>query len=125
MKLNKNEIGLIFHISNNIDIAGITNEEIDKLIDFQDSLKVINERIEKKIDKIYQSEKVERTDEAVQKLSPEAQDKLYARLNAVTLPEIEPLRIFERDVVTEISKQYGLGAVRLAREVFCKVTKEK
>lgn len=120
MKLNKHNLGLIFYISNNIDIAGITNEEIDKLIDFQDNLKEIDERVEKKIDKIYQSEKVERTDEAVQALNHEAQEKLYARINAVTLPEIEPLRIFERDAVTEVAKQYGLGAVRLAREVFCK-----
>lgn len=120
MKLNKNELALIFHISNSIDIAGITNEEIDKLIDFQDNLKEANDRIEKKIDKIYKSEKVERTDEAVQALSPEAQEKLSTRLNAITLPEIEPLKIFGKEAVTGVAKQFGLGAVRLAREVFCK-----
>lgn len=120
MNLNKNELELIFHISNNIDIAGITNEEIDKLIDFQDNLKEINDRMDKKIDKIYQAEKVERTDEAVQALSEEAKEKLYARLNAVTLPEVEPLKIFEKENVTEASKQFGLFAVILARKIFCK-----
>lgn len=125
MKLNKNELGLIYHISNNIDIAGITNEEIDKLIDFQDRLKEINDRMEKKIDKIYQSEKVERTDEAVQALSEEAQEKLYNRINKVTLPKIEPLQIFEKEAITEASKQFGLASVRLAREMFMKELKIK
>jgi len=125
MKLNKNELELIYYISNNIDIAGITNEEIDKLIDFQYSLKKINDRMDKKIDKIYQSEKIERTDEAVLALSEEAKEKLYARLNAVTLPEVEPLKIFEKEAVTEVAKQFGLGAVKLAREMFMKESKEK
>lgn len=120
MKLNKNELGLIYHISNQIDIAGITNEEIDKLIDFQDNLKEANDRIEKKIDKIYKSEKVERTDEAVQALSEEVREKLITRLNEVTITEIEPLKNFGKEAVTEVAKQFGLGAVRLSREIFMK-----
>lgn len=120
MKLNLSQVNLILQISNNIDITGITNEEIDKLIDFQDGLEASIERTNKKIEKVFQSKKVERTDEAINALPQEKQSDLISRLNEVSLIEIEPLRLFSKQVITDASKQFGVGVIRLSRDIFMK-----
>lgn len=120
MKLNLEEVSVIFQISNAIDIAGITNEEIDKLIDFQDGLEKSIERTNKKIEKVFQSEKLERTGEAINSLKEEERERIINRINEVSFVEVKPLKMFEKEVITNASKQFGLRGIRLAREVFLK-----
>lgn len=124
MELNLEYSQLLHQITNNISLEGVTNKEIDDLIDLQEKLEDYIQKTNNKVDKIFQSEKIERSNEAIRKAGKKA-EKLMKRIEEIPPLDIKPLKIFSSDAVIGATRHYGVSVIRLTKKVLEKEVEEE